>query len=259
MIMPVVLSAALLVLGLVIGPLLGIVVDRSVERLRPRPEHRCTSCRTGLGPSSLIPVRNWRDRCPRCHHHKGVRYPLVDGATALVFAGLGLRFGSGWMLVPYLLLGVVLVVLSAIDTETHLLPNIIVWPSFFAGLFLILVISGQRDYADGIQSSLLGAAVFAGFIGAAHLIYEPGMGRGDVKLSLTLGLFLGWLQPDPIDTTRLVLITIIVALTGGGLVGLAYNLIRSKGRAEIPFGPALAAATLAAVLVSGTLMDTVSL
>ena len=207
----------------------------------------------------MIPIVSWRHRCTSCQAHKGIRYPLVDVATGVVFALMGMRFGMGWMLAPYLGFAAVLIVLSAIDAETHLLPNVIVWPSFLAGLFAVLVISGQRDYAAGVSSALLGAAVFTGFIGAAHVIYEPGMGRGDVKLSMMLGLFLGWLQPDLIDTTRLVLYTIIVALAGGGLIGLAYNIIRSRGRAEIPFGPALAGATLAAVLVSGSIMDTVTL
>ncbi|MGI9597250.1 MAG: prepilin peptidase [Acidimicrobiales bacterium] len=256
---PVYLPLGLMVLGVVVGPVLGVIVDRAVDRLPIRPEHRCTGCRAELGRSSLIPVISWSARCRSCLAHKGRRYPLIDVATAAVFAMLGLRFGSGWMLLPYLGLAAVLIVLSAIDTETHLLPNTIVWPSFLAGLFVIFVISGQRDYAEGIYSALLGAAVFAGFIGAAHVIYEQGMGRGDVKLSMTLGLFLGWLQPDLIDTTRLVLATIIAALAGGGVIGLIYNLVRSRGRAEIPFGPALAVATLGAVLVSGSLFDTVNL
>jgi len=149
-------------------------------------------------------------------------------------------------------------VLSAIDFETHLLPNIIVWPSVLAALFGIFVISGQLDYAEGISSALLGGAIFGGFIGLSHVIYEPGMGRGDVKLSLLLGLFLGWIQPDLIDATRLVFITIIAALAGGGLLGLAYNKIRRLGRAEIPFGPALAVATVVAVLVSPRLADAVA-
>ena len=259
MISSLLLPLGLLALGVVVGPLLGIVVDRTVEQLEPQLEHRCTSCQTGLGHASLIPIVSWRNRCPSCASHKGIRYPLVDLATGVAFALMGMRFGAGWMLAPYLGFAAVLIVLSAIDAETHLLPNVIVWPSFLAGLFTVLVISGQRDYAAGISSALLGAAVFAGFIGAAHVIYEPGMGRGDVKLSMTLGLFLGWVQPDLIDTTRLVLFTIIAALAGGGLIGLAYNIIRSRGRAEIPFGPALAGATLAAVLVSGSVMDTVTL
>lgn len=253
------LPLGLLALGVVVGPLLGIVVDRAVERLPLRPAHRCTSCRADLGPTSLVPVVGWAGRCGSCGAHKGHRYPLVDLATGLIFASLGFRFDSGWMLLPYLGLASVLIVLSAIDVETHLLPNIIVWPSFLAGLFMILVVSGQRDYAGGIYSALVGAAVFAGFIGAAHVVYEPGMGRGDVKLSMTLGLFLGWLQPDLIDTTRLVLATIIIALAGGAVIGLVYNTIRGRGRAEIPFGPALAMATLGAVLISGSVLDTVTL
>ena len=253
------LPLGLLALGVVVSPALGIAVDRAVERLSPKPEHRCTKCQAGLGPASLIPLRHWAQRCGQCGAHKGLRYPVVDIATSLTFVLMGIRFGAGWMLGPYLGLAAVLIVLSVIDAETHLLPNIITWPAFLAGLFVIFVISGQRDYAAGITSALLGAAVFAGFIGAAHLAYERGMGRGDVKLSLTLGLFLGWLQPDLIDTTRLVLYTILVALLGGAVFGGLYNLIGRRGRAEIPFGPALVAATLAAVLVSGSVFDTVSL
>jgi len=184
-----------------------------------------------------------------------MRYPLVDGVLVAVFVVLGLRFGWSVMLLPYLLLGMVLVVLSAIDIETHLLPNIIVWPSIFAGMFLILVMSGELDYAPGINSALLGAVIFGGFIGAAHVVYEHGMGRGDVKLSVLLGLFIGWIEPSLLETTRLVLFTILLALLGGGFAGLVYNAVRSKGQAEIPFGPALAVASLVVVVLSPALVS----
>jgi len=255
----VVLAVALIALGLVAGPFVGIVVDRAVDRIRLEPQHRCSACQTGLGSRSLRPVLSWTDHCPSCANHKGVRYPLVDVGTVVVFAALGLRFGWSPMLVPYLALGAVLVALSAIDIETHLLPNVIVWPSIVVGLFLILVFSGEFDYIDGINSALLGAAVFGGFIGLAHVVHEQGMGRGDVKLALLLGLFVGWLQPDLIDTTRLVFWTILLALTGGGILGLAYNLVRGRGRAEIPFGPALAVASLVIVVVSPAIAASVAI
>lgn len=244
-------------IGLALGPLFGIAVDRVVERLPFRPEHRCTTCRAGQGGRSLIPVLSWFGACPQCSSATGRRYPMVDLATAGVFALLALRLGPGFALVPYLGFGAVLVVLSAIDFETHLLPNRIVWPSFWSGLVVIVAVSLLAAYGDGISSALLGAAVFGGFIGLAHVIYEPGMGRGDVKLSLVLGLFIGWLQPSLLDTARLVLITIVAALLGGGLLGLAVNALRGRGRAEIPFGPALAAASLAAVVVAPVLVGPV--
>ncbi len=244
------LSAALAVAGLIVGPGLGVVVDRAVERVRLEPQHRCSVCRTGLGPKSLRPVLSWTDHCPACANHKGSRYPMVDVATVAVFVILGLRFGWSPILLPYLGLGLVLVALSAIDIETHLLPNVIVWPSILGGLFLVLFFSGEFGHVEAINSALLGAAVFGGFIGFAHLVYENGMGRGDVKLSALLGLFVGWLHPGLLDATRLVFWAILLALAGGGLFGLTYNLIRGRGRAEIPFGPALAAASLVVVVAS---------
>ncbi|MGI9615277.1 MAG: prepilin peptidase, partial [Acidimicrobiales bacterium] len=182
----IVLIAAIAVAGLLIGPLLGIAVDRTVERLRPAAEHRCSHCEHALGPRSLIPVVGWFQRCDACGEHKGTRYPAVDVAITITFGLLAWRFvasdGGGvavdWKLWPYLAVGAVLVVLSAIDVETHLLPNILVWPSIGISVFLVLVLSGEFADGDGIATSLLGGAVFGGFIGIVHLAYERGMGRG---------------------------------------------------------------------------------
>jgi leader peptidase (prepilin peptidase)/N-methyltransferase len=249
--------------GLILGPWLGVAVDWAVARAAARsdggpveppvPAHRCPACGTGWGAASLVPMVGRLRRCPGCEAGPGRRALLVDAATVAIFATLAARFGADAVLVPYLALGAMLVVVSAVDAETHLLPNIIVWPSFLVGLAAVLALSGQRHYPDGVYSALAGAAVFTGFIGAAHIVNEAGMGLGDVKLSMTLGLSIGWIQPSLLDTTRLVLATIIVALTVGGVVGLAHNLIRRRGRAEIPFGPALAAATLVTVVASGFL------
>jgi leader peptidase (prepilin peptidase)/N-methyltransferase len=244
------LVVALLLAGLAVGPLLGIVVDRAADRLPPAAEHRCVHCEAGQGHRSLLPVAGWFRPCPRCRRLKGRRYPLVDAATATVFAMLAARFGASWVLAPYLGLAAVLVVLSAIDLETHLLPNIIVWPAILTGLFAILVFSGELDQAGNLYAALAGGLAFGGFLGAAHLAYEPGMGRGDVKLGLLLGLFVGWLTSDLLLAVRLVLVAILLALAGGGVAGLAWNRIRRRGRAEIPFGPALATAALAVILVA---------
>jgi leader peptidase (prepilin peptidase)/N-methyltransferase len=247
------LIAGLAGFGLVIGPFLGIIVDRAVERVRLAPEQRCRHCQAGLGPRSVF-MLGWRQRCWCCGRHKGMRYVWVDVATALGFATLGWRFGVDWRLWPYLGLLAVLVVLSAIDFETHLLPNVVVWPSIWASLFLVLVLTGELESGDGIYAALAGGLAFGGFIGGAHLVSERGMGRGDVKLSLLLGLFVGWLQPDVLTSIRLVLYAIFIALLGGGIGGLVYNQVRHRGRAEIPFGPALASGAVIVIMVSPLLV-----
>lgn len=236
--------------GIVIGPFLGVLVDRLHDRVAVAFEHRCTSCSYGLSQKSLVPVWHWWQNCPSCQQHKGVRYIAVDVSTICVFGLLATRFGFQGRLVPYLGLGAVLVVLSIVDFETHLLPNVVVWPSIWLSLGVILLSSRVLDGGGDALSALTGAAVFGGFIGLSHLIYQRGMGRGDVKLALLLGLFIGWLQPGLLIATRLVLYTILGSLVGGAALGSLYNVIRRRGRAEIPFGPALAGASLVMILLS---------
>lgn len=235
--------------ALIAGPVIGIVVDRAVGRVRFEPEHRCVHCQHGQGMVSLVPVVGWFQRCAQCSRNKGVRYPLVDLLLVAAFVALGLRFSDPAVLGSYLGLAAVLVALSIIDFETHLLPNNVVWPSIFAGSFVILVVSGELGYEPGIYSALLGAALLGGTLGLLHLLYEPGMGRGDVKLALLLGLFVGWVEPDLLGTVQLILYVMLLAFGGAGLVGLLYNTIRRR-RGEIPFGPALASAALVVVLVA---------
>lgn len=252
------LAVAALIGGLVLGPWLGILVDRVVPRLRLAAEHRCVGCEAGLGRRSLVPVLSWIHRCDACGRSPWLRYPGVDLATAGLLAAVALRFGVTWKLGPYLAVAALLVVLSAIDLETHLLPNLLTWPAIGAGLFVVLVLSGELGDEAGLEAALVGAATFGGFIGVTHLMYEAGMGRGDVKLSVLLGLFVGWVAPDTIGALRLVFYALFVAFLGGGLVGLAYNRIRRRGRAEIPFGPALAAGALLVVLASDPLLGSAS-
>ncbi|MFV0257277.1 MAG: prepilin peptidase [Acidimicrobiales bacterium] len=249
----VILAAA--VAGLIVGPVLGIGVDRIVERLAWAPEHRCVHCRAGQGAASLRPVVSWVSRCRSCGCHPGLRYPMVDVATAASFAAVAARFGLDWRLGPYLGLAAVLVILSAIDLETHLLPNVVVWPSILTGLFAVLVLSGEFADGAGIDAALIGAAVYGGFVGLAHIVYEPGMGRGDVKLALLLGLFIGWVAPTRIDAVQLVLRSFVLGLISVAVIGIGFNALRRRSlRAEVPAGPALAAAALVVVVVSPALV-----
>lgn len=237
--------------GLVIGPWLGILVDRIVPRAGFAAEHRCVACGTGLGRWSLVPVASWFRPCLRCGRSQRWRYPATDLVTAALFAAVTVRFGSDSRLMLYLAVSAVLVVLSVVDIETHLLPNRIVWPAIWASLFGVLVVSGAQGDAEAINSALVGAAVAGGFIGASHLVYQDGMGRGDVKLSLLLGLFVGWLTTDPLSAVRLVLYALLVAMLVGAVGGTLYNLVARRGRAEIPFGPALALGAMVVVLGTG--------
>lgn len=246
-------ALALALVGLALGPLLGVVVDRAVEREPLRPEHRCPSCRASLGPRALVPVLGWATRCGGCAGRPAWRYPVVDLATAASFAVVGARFGFGWPTLAYAALCAVLVVLSVIDLETHLLPNVITYPALLGGLALVVVLSAVLGTPDHLSSAVVGAVTAFALLLAFHVIRPAGMGLGDVKLAPTLGLFLGWLYNSPLTAVSLVLYAILVASLGGGVIGLAVNAVRRR-REEVPFGPALALGTLLVIAVSPSLV-----
>lgn len=247
------ISGFLLLVALIAGPWLGIAVDRLIDRTPPTMEHRCCHCAQGLGLSSLMPVYHWRQRCGHCHSRQTARYWSVDGLLSVVFVALGLRFGWSLQLVPYMALAGVLVVLSVVDIETHLLPNIVVWPSIVTGIAITLGLSPFIDESRWAPA-IIGGLVYGGFIGLAHIVYPPGMGRGDVKLALLLGIFIGWVAAEWIDAIRLVMYAMIVASLGGAIGGVLYNLATRRGREEIPFGPALAASALLVIVSSGAIL-----
>lgn len=244
------LILGLFVLGLLIGPLLGVVVDRAVERERLVPQHRCQECGADLGSASLVPVASWFVACREDRAHKRWRYIAVDILTAISFAIAGQRFGVSFELMPYLLLFAALIVMSVIDFETHLLLNVLTFPTLLVGLVLVLVLSGSNGETDRIWPALTGAGVFLGILGAAFLAYPPGLGLGDVKLAPTLGLFLGWMTTEVAVALKLVFYAILLSFLVAGVLGLVINLIRRDRRAEIPLGPFLAGSVIVLVAVA---------
>jgi leader peptidase (prepilin peptidase)/N-methyltransferase len=94
-----------------------------------------------------------------------------------------------------------------------------------------------------------GAAAFAFFF-VLHVVSPRSMGFGDVKLSFTLGLFLGWLG------WGYVFVGLFLGFLYGAVIGVALIALRLRTRKDhVPFGPFLAAGTLTAILVGQALLD----
>lgn len=245
------LIVVLALAGIVIGPWLGIIVDRAVERERLGPEHRCRACGAGLGAVSLIPVLSWFQRCPRDRGHARWAYPSVDLALAAVFALAGWRLGSSWLLVPYLALFAAFVVMAVIDMEHKLLLNVLTYPTLGLGLLAVLMLSGPQGYGDAVGPALIGALVYGGVLLLAFLVYPPGLGLGDVKLAPSLGLAMGWLAADQLSATRFVIMGLLIGFLSTAVIGLIYGAVSGQGRkAEVPAGPFLVFGALAVIMAA---------
>ncbi|MGF9662659.1 A24 family peptidase [Arthrobacter crystallopoietes] len=154
-------------------------------------------------------------------------------------------FGVSALLPAFCYLVVMGVLLGAIDARHQLLPNRLVLP-FLVGALVLLglatVVSGAWLHLLG---GLLGGAVLFALYLAMALIKPGGIGLGDVKLAAVVGLYAGYLGLNAW------LLVLLGAFLLNAVAILVLMLARVLNRnSDIPFGPAMIAATLLAPLVA---------
>jgi leader peptidase (prepilin peptidase) / N-methyltransferase len=240
------------VLGLLVGSFLNVVVWR-VPRGESvvSPPSACPGCGHAIRARDNVPVLSWlllRGRCRDCGATISARYPLVELATALLFALTAWRLGATWELPAYLYLAAIAVALTLIDIDVRRLPNAIVLPSYGVAAALLLIPAIAEGGWHSYLRALIGAAIlFVGYFVLAFA-YPAGMGFGDVKLAGVLGLYLGWLGWGELAVGA------FLGFLLGGVWGAALLIARRAGRkSAIPFGPFMLAGALLAVFVGGAI------
>jgi leader peptidase (prepilin peptidase)/N-methyltransferase len=242
------------VLGLAVGSFLNVVIHRvPAKQSVVRPRSRCPKCETELAARDNIPVVSWlllRGKCRTCGEPISPRYPLVEVATAALFAAVGVRFGASWELPAYLLLFAALLAISVIDLEHYIVPNRIVYPTLFVSIPLLVGAALLEHEPRRIRDAAIGSVAAWLALLIVHLIQPRGMGFGDVRLAAVLGLYLGWLD------LQLVLLGMLIGFLLGAVVGLLLVATRIRGRRDaLPFAPFLAAGAALAILFSRQLLD----
>src|SRR5919109_4065020 len=176
--------------ALALGSFLNVVAPRLPEgRSLRRPPSSCRSCARELAWYDNVPLVSYlvlRGRCRSCREPIGLRYPAVELATGVLVAACFLRFGFGGRAFVGSFFAAVLVLLSAIDAERRILPDVIVLPSTVVVLAAQIALFPDRALEWVLAS--LGASLF---LFLAFLAHPSGMGLGDVKLALLLGAALG--------------------------------------------------------------------
>ena len=244
--MNVALAVVVLPPALALGSFLNVVAARlPAGRSLVSPPSSCGACGSRIAWRDNVPVLSYlrlRGRCRSCSAPFSPRYLAVELLTAVLVAACFLRFGLTADAFVASLFVSVLVVLSAIDVEHRILPDVIVLPS--AALVLAAQIALHPENAVEWLAASLGASLF---LFLALLAYPRGMGMGDVKLCLLLGAMLGW--------------NVLVGLMVGMLAALvpAVVLVARHGAAArkmgIPFGPFLAFGAVVALFAGERLLD----
>ncbi len=241
------------VLGLLVGSFLNVVVYRVPRKMSiVRPRSACPNCQHPIAERDNIPVVSWlvlRGRCRHCRTPISARYPLVELSTGLLFGVTAWRLGVHLDLGAYLILDAALVALALIDVEHLLLPRSIVFTALFSvAAWLVASATDYHQWHRLLVAGLCGVVWFGVFF-VMNFLSPKALGFGDVRLSLLLGLALGWLGVGE------VLIGFFVSNLLGAVVGLSLITAKRRRRDEpIPYGVYLAAGTVFAVLVGPALL-----
>ncbi len=223
--------------GAVMGSFANVLIHRLPMGLSiVFPGSQCPSCSARIRWFDNIPILSYfilGGRCRACKAIISPRYPLVEALSGFLFAAVVFRFGIQPATVAMALFAWALVVITFIDLDHRIIPDVISLPGTVLGLAFSVVPGFPRP-----MDSAVGVAVGAGFLFLILYSYEKimgeeGMGLGDVKLLAMIGAFLGW-QALPV--------TILVSSLTGSLVGVGYALIKGESvrKFPVPFGPFLA-------------------
>jgi len=226
--------------GLAIGSFLNVVASRlPLGESLSRPRSSCPRCSEPIAVRDNIPLLSYallRGRCRSCRNPISWRYPAVEFSTAALAVASTVAFGPTLHALAAVIFCAALVTISATDIEHLIVPNRVVLPATAVVLGLQLLRRPSLEW----PVAGLGAALF---LFAVALLYPKGMGMGDVKLALLLGVGVGWAVP--------------VALMAGTVAALVPSaiLLASHGAAArkraIPFAPFLALGGVVALFAGG--------
>lgn len=216
----------------------------------------CPTCQAQLAWWHNIPFFSYlflRGRCAFCKTPISARYPAVEVLSAVAASTSYNLYDLPTAVLIYAFCAV-LIVISFIDIDYYIIPNVITFPGMALGLILG-VLNGYFHWfsppvAQDIFDSLWGIGLGGGFLflvseGYYLLRKRIGLGFGDVKLMAMTGLFFG---------PEVALYGIFVGSLVGSVLGLLLLLLfRQKLGKPLPFGPYLALGIICYLFGAGAL------
>jgi leader peptidase (prepilin peptidase)/N-methyltransferase len=122
-----------------------------------------------------------------------------------------------------------------IDVRVRRLPDALTLGGAAALIAVLSAGAAVTGDAAPLVRGVLGGLTMAGVLLVLHLASPSGMGFGDVKLGLLLGVLVGS------QSVGLVLWALIVAGLAGAVAGVVLMLRHRRWHVTLPFGPCLVA------------------
>ena len=148
-----------------------------------------------------------RDRCRNCKENISAMYPIIEVITGLLLLAGLFKFGLTFDFLIYTIVAPTLVIISTIDIEHQIIPDVIILPGIVLGLL-------AGSYSIGYVDSLLGFFLGGGLFYFLAALSKGGMGGGDIKYIAAAGALVGW--------EKVLLIIFIAAFLGSIVLSLIH-------------------------------------
>lgn len=220
--------------GAVIGSFLNVTIVRlPAGQSVIRPRSRCPGCGASIAWYDNIPMVSWlmlRARCRHCRVPISLQYPLIEAATAALWALAAWHYGITLQALAAAVFGTILLGIAVTDAKHYLIPDEYTLGGLVVGL-LVALRDGPAGGVDAVIGAAVGFAVlYAVAWGGERVFRQEAMGGGDIKMMAMVGAFVGW---------KGVLLTIF----GGALLGtVIFVPLTIRHKRLVPFGIFLAAA-----------------
>ncbi|MFI1199255.1 prepilin peptidase [Streptomyces sp. NPDC020883] len=238
------MSVTLIALAAAYGAATGLLLPRPAHRLSVEPDENWRAhCPAGHPLTGA--ARGWLGpaHCPDCRAPYGPAAPPTAVATALACAALAATAGPRPELAAWLLMAPLAVLLTLVDRRVQRLPDVLTLPLAGTAAAALGAVGWLTGATGSWLRALLGGLALAACYLLLHLLNPTGLGLGDVKLALGLGVALGWYGWP----------TLITGGTAGLLIGALYAALlllsrRTDRKATLPLGPFMIIGAFCALL-----------
>jgi prepilin signal peptidase PulO-like enzyme (type II secretory pathway) len=234
------------ILGLVVGSFLNCVIYRlETGESFLKGRSYCPHCKHILSWKDLIPIFSFlilKGKCRYCGKKISFQYPLVEFFTGILFVLFLIYGGRTFIdLIFDWILACFLIIIFVYDLKHYLIPDKIIYPAI-AIAFLNQILTSNIQHLtltsniEHLTSNLLlGILPSLFFLSIILISHETWMGFGDFKLSILMGLILGWPK---------ILVSLFFSFFTGAIIGLILIFLKRKTmKSQIPFAPFLVSGT----------------
>jgi hypothetical protein len=171
-----------------------------------------------------------------------MRDPLVQGASALVWAAIPIFMPGDWVRWTEAgLLALPLIQVAVTDMRTRYVYTVVAGIGLCLGLAFGWHVHGG-EWWTGFAGAAAGFAAFGGLYLLGLLLYRgrvEAMARGDITIAAMVGAGAAACTPQ----------ALLLGVLIGGVLAVGYLVARRSGRATMPYGPGLCLGGLATLFL----------